>query len=709
LHFTLFSLSGALILLTCSILSIIIFGYAINNERKTWLLFNIAVSIWGLGAFLSGSTLSESESILWWKVGLSGVIFISVFFYHTVWFFCGLKDKSVLYFAYIQGILFLIILHTKYFITGVELKFNSLYFPVIGSLFHLFTIAWIFIVTYGHIQLYISHKKIKGIKKLQIKYFFFLIIAFLGGITNFFPSYHINIYPLGNFLIPPFLLLVTYAIFRYRLLDITIIIARFIIFIVVFLLSIGIHLAIFYWKSEELINLLGINWFIFLLISSSSLIAVSLSFLYMLIQSKAENRLLLHQRELHQRLLQSSKDITLIKDLNTLFDAIVKSFVDSADIDYCALYLLKKDTKIVLANQKPKFVQYDSFLRDDNLLVQKIRYLEDVIIKDELKIKGKFLELIPEFERLNASVIVPVRIRSTFLGFLAIGSKVSGHPYTNEDLGIYITLANQAALAIENAQFLKELEMTQTEMFQAAKMSSIGTLASGMGHQINNRLQVIRLLIETIQAFYSKGISDKVSSFLSLALENIEQSKKIIDTLGEHARLSSEGYEPLSLGEVFEKSLEMVKLKKGESFNKIKLTTNINNEPPMILGNKSQLIEVFFNLLDNADDAIGEAQNKIYKNGEYVPEIKCNFFHDNDTDFINIVVQDNGIGMSDKDQEKLFVPFHTTKATAQKGTGLGLYVIDRIIESHSGDISVESHYGRGTSFTIKLKIVNSNS
>ena len=73
-------------------------------------------------------------------------------------------------------------------------------------------------------------------------------------------------------------------------------------------------------------------------------------------------------------------------------------------------------------------------------------------------------------------------------------------------------------------------------------------------------------------------------------------------------------------------------------------------------------------------------------------------------DFVQVNIADNGIGMNDEAKKKMFVPFFTTKATAAKGTGLGLFVIEKIITAHKGKIKIDSEYGQGTSFIITLPI-----
>jgi len=106
-------------------------------------------------------------------------------------------------------------------------------------------------------------------------------------------------------------------------------------------------------------------------------------------------------------------------------------------------------------------------------------------------------------------------------------------------------------------------------------------------------------------------------------------------------------------------------------------------------------------LIDNAYDAIKERQ-AILSEYHYRGRIEISVM--TDQTFFHINVQDNGIGIKTEDKQKVFTPFFTTKATAKKGTGLGLYVIQKIISAHNGQIRMNSVYRSGTCFTVSLPI-----
>ncbi|MBU1871321.1 MAG: ATP-binding protein, partial [Candidatus Omnitrophica bacterium] len=141
------------------------------------------------------------------------------------------------------------------------------------------------------------------------------------------------------------------------------------------------------------------------------------------------------------------------------------------------------------------------------------------------------------------------------------------------------------------------------------------------------------------------------------------------------------------------------KVKLGE----IDIIRDYPSDLPKLKANLTQLEEVLFNLIDNAYDAMKERKDTL-KEPDYRGKITITCQQSIDDNLI-ITFADNGIGVKDEDRRKVFTPFFTTKISSRKGTGLGLFVIQRIItEIHSGKIKYESKYAKGTSFIIKLPI-----
>ena len=250
---------------------------------------------------------------------------------------------------------------------------------------------------------------------------------------------------------------------------------------------------------------------------------------------------------------------------------------------------------------------------------------------------------------------------------------------------------------LENA--LKNLKETQAQLIQAEKMAGIGQLAAGVAHELNNPLSGIlgysQFALEKITQKPLKELTGEDISTYSGYLRDIEQqskrSKAIIQSLLKFSRASVKGdFEPIDVNSVLKETFAFVKHQLEK--NKVKLEEELSPSSPSILGNTSQLQQVFTNLIVNATQAMPDG-------GKLIVLTKAS----EDKKALEISFADTGEGISKENLSKIFEPFFTTKKVGE-GTGLGLSVSYGIVKDHGGDIQVESTEGKGTTFTVVLPV-----
>ncbi|MBN1913260.1 MAG: ATP-binding protein, partial [Candidatus Omnitrophica bacterium] len=195
---------------------------------------------------------------------------------------------------------------------------------------------------------------------------------------------------------------------------------------------------------------------------------------------------------------------------------------------------------------------------------------------------------------------------------------------------------------------------------------------------------------------------------LKYALERIQanviQGGEVVRGLLKYSRPGDSGLEPLDLNIILDRTLEMVQFK--VKLSEIDIVRDYPDGLPKIKGNLTQLEEVFFNFIDNAYDSIVERREFLGEGG-YRGKITISAKPNRSYELV-ITLEDNGMGIKTENNDKLFTPFFTTKASTRSGTGLGLYVIKKIItENHKGKISVESEHKVGTRFIIMLPLAKS--
>ncbi|MCK5015385.1 MAG: ATP-binding protein, partial [Candidatus Omnitrophica bacterium] len=175
---------------------------------------------------------------------------------------------------------------------------------------------------------------------------------------------------------------------------------------------------------------------------------------------------------------------------------------------------------------------------------------------------------------------------------------------------------------------------------------------------------------------------------------------EVVEGLLKYTRKGEEGFEIIDLNKLLDAALEMVQFK--IKLNEMDFVRNFDDNIPNFQGNFTQMQEVFFNIIDNAYDAMMQRKNELKEPGY---EARLEICADQKNRKLEILIKDNGIGVRRENLEKLFTPFFTTKLSSKKGTGLGLYVIRQIIEeNHGGKVRFTSQYEKGSQTRILLPI-----
>ncbi len=722
----------AILPLITSILLFMLGIFVLSKNMKSRLnsvffLLCLTSTIWLFSNFISFSEIKIGNISFWLNLAYCGVVFIAItIFHYTVVFLKLDRLLRYAYFNYVIGfVIVFLIWRTNYILSGAK-RFFWGYYPFAGLLNPAFIIYFIFLVVFSCIALlycgFFRKPKILLIKKMQIKYMLLAIFIYSLASVDFVANYKIELYPFGYIPTFIFVLIIGYTMVRYRLMDVTLVITRAGIFMVIYSFILGLPLLLIYYFQNELVRILGLSWWIVPFLFSTAL-ATSGPFLYIYFDKKAGDRLLREQRNYQNILRNASKGMIRIKNLKHLLNLIVHVVMKAVKLKNVSIYLLDhENSQFILQAERGLNVDLDKAKKVDlgSSLTLYFESKNEPVVTEEAVMRLREAEqnvdlnnLVSQLNLLNAALAVPCFLEEKLIGILILGEKRSKKLYSEDDLAVFSVLANQAALAIENAQFYDEIQRTNEQLIQAEKLATIGTMADGLSHQINNRFHALSLIsgdsLDVLQTFDFSGCDEKVKEVVKdvrIALEKIQnnvlQGGEVVKGLLKYSRPEEGGFEPVCLIEVINGAIEMVQYK--IKLKEIRLIQNIPIGLPKLLGSRIQLQEVFFNLIDNAYDAIKERQ-MILKEYGYKGKIEisavCLDGH------VEIVIVDNGIGVKEQDRKKLFAPFFTTKASSRKGTGLGLYVIEKIVTAHQGKLSVDSNYGVGTHFVMMLPTVKS--
>jgi two-component system NtrC family sensor kinase len=248
-------------------------------------------------------------------------------------------------------------------------------------------------------------------------------------------------------------------------------------------------------------------------------------------------------------------------------------------------------------------------------------------------------------------------------------------------------------------EMTRQLAETQRQLYQSDKLASIGRLAAGVAHEINNPLTGV--LTYSSYLLKRADAQPEIKDDLEVIVRETKRCREIVKGLLDFARQSPPEKRQISINEVVTQAVRIVQ--NQLAIYHVKLAAELDPHLPLISADVNQIQQILINLFMNASDAIGKAGGTItvvtapadrtWNGGNGGSEAK---------DHIQIRITDDGCGIPAQDLNKIFEPFFTTKG--QKGTGLGLAVVWGIIEKHSGRIMVESEVGKGTAFTILLPV-----
>ena len=313
----------------------------------------------------------------------------------------------------------------------------------------------------------------------------------------------------------------------------------------------------------------------------------------------------------------------------------------------------------------------------------------------------------PHHPIMHSFLGVPVISKGKLFGNLYLTEKQGADEFSKDDEKLAVTLAAQAAVAIENASLYEEVQRSYEELKRSQrllvrqeKLASLGRLAAGLAHELNNPLSSVAGFAEALQRrameaeMASLPGSADIQEYLTLIQEEVSRAATIVRRLLDYARQREPAFNVVDLKGVVAKAVSFVERQAYLANQRI--VVEPFPEQSLVRADAQMLQQVFLNLLTNALDAI-----------EGGGEIRISAGHRREGDghaWLDATVADTGAGISPETLSKVFDPFFTTKEVG-RGTGLGLAICQSIVEQHRGAIEVQSEgVGKGAVVTVSLPL-----
>ncbi|NQS96896.1 MAG: hypothetical protein HQ591_00425 [candidate division Zixibacteria bacterium] len=261
-------------------------------------------------------------------------------------------------------------------------------------------------------------------------------------------------------------------------------------------------------------------------------------------------------------------------------------------------------------------------------------------------------------------------------------------PFLKEERSLLNAIARELGLIIERKAVSEERERLREQLRHADRLATIGQLAAGVAHELNEPLGNILGFAQL--SLKCEGVPKLVSKDLQKIVDSSLHAREIIKKLLVFARQTPSRMVSIELNSVVEECLDLLSsrlVKEG-----IELRLSLVSDMPNMTADPSQINQVIVNLVVNSMQAMPDGGVLVIKTST-------------DGDFAYLIVEDTGSGIEADILKQIFIPFFTTKDVDQ-GTGLGLAVVHGIVTSHGGSVRVESEIGRGSRFEIQLPLVN---
>ena len=679
-----------------------------NNPRSTSnTIFSAvcgAACLWLFGCFMLFSASREDEALFWVQVIYTGVVFLPALTYHFAQSLSGgaAHDRLIVW-NYAVGALFWSLLFTPYLVDGQYVYYWGRY-PKAGVL-HPWLVAYVVagggLTVYRLYQGYRLHLSSSPLLGAQLKYTVVaLALGFLASL-DFLQNYGVGFYPVGYLLAGLSVTVVAYAIARYELMDVSFVPSRPKVMLSIKLMGLipaymMILLVIRIFTGTFHYLLAGVLFGLFVIVSSG------LANLQKGVERAIGQTLFRERYDAYDTLVQFSKSLVAILELKSLTKEIVQTLARVMNIKTASVYVLDKEQGIYSLTASYGFVTREAVvppIKMEGEFPKTLLRTETALVREEIeydKADTEHLRLLDTLKALESEVCIPLISKDRLVGFCNLGRRANHGMYSTEELALLKTLAQHAAIAIDNALLYEDLRRSQLLMRRTDRLRSLETMAGGFAHEIRNPLTSIKTFVQL--APERRDDVEFMEQFSQVVCEDVERIERLVHEILDYARYMTPKLTQESLNDVVSSCLYFIEVK--ASSKAITIQKELASDLPYVKLDRQQIKQVLLNLFINAMEAIGGDQ------GGRLSVRTRKLVKPVNEPWVQIEVEDSGPGIDPQDLDHIFDPFYTTKHESgeREGTGLGLTIAHQIVQEHGGYVEVASEVGHGTRFMVNLPV-----
>lgn len=683
----------------------------LNNKKssanKFFFLFTISVVIWSATNLLTNLSVDPSLSLFWSKMAIVGAALLIYFFLLFSFYFPLQRKLSIQakVWLFIPTSIFIALSPTSLNVSSATAHGQQV---TVGPLYYLMALYLPIYILWSGYNFVHAYRHSQGQKKEQIFYVFVAIIFSFG------PGFILNAiapligYPqlasLGPIFVLFFVAMITYAMLRKRLLDIRLLVARSLTYI----LSIVTIAAVYGFLAFRVITLFTEHLSQNTQYAIFTILAVILAFTFAPLKrffERVTDRIFFRDKYDPQTVINSIGRILASEiQLERLVDKVISEL--TAEMRIARADIVVVGEKSIFYQNTAKASRHDYELRDLKKLGKSIIVADDLASGERKDILAKY----------GTSVSLALRTSEEFIGYLLLGEKLSGDIYNDGDIKVLRIIANELAIAIQNAKSYAEIqrfnETLQVKITQATKKLHVANdnlkeldkakdeFISMASHQLRTPLTTTKGYVSMVLEEDFGKISKAQIEPLQQALDSANRMGGLVNDLLNVSRMDAGKFfidaHEIDLAKVVQSEVDGLQTMAASKNVKLAYQPPAKTLPPINL-DEEKTRQVVMNLVDNAIHYSSPTKTD--------SAVKVSLQQDGQDVVFKVV--DNGIGVPEQMKQKLFTKFYrasNAQAARPDGTGLGLYLVKRVVEDQGGQLIFESKEGEGSTFGFRFPL-----
>lgn len=703
----------SLIPLTAAIVNFALLLFVLTRDHRSrlnrvFLLWGASMTTWNVGTFLMFRVHDAATATLVARLQHCGLIFLPLSLLHLSLLISQIRVPRLLTALYAWFGLLALSNFTGFFITGAR-ESGWAFYAVPGPGYWLFTASYAFFTTATIFLLFQRQQFLHSTHRARVRSLLWAnTVLVLSGANDLLPIVGVAVYPLTDTPIIPlgsagaivFGVVVGYSVLQHHLLDIHVTLGKAAARAVrlAFLIVIGLlQLLLLNALAPDLFSAPALFAALAVLTASGAVASIFFPRLFGDGEDTLERRWLSgrfgDRFEYHDRIAQFMQDMPFYAGADALLDDLEKLLVDAVGVRGYQIILLDETTHSysVFRGYPDEGARLLPNLRPDSAVIRIFREPDRAYLgfnlaysePGETELEHEARESLSLFE---PEFCFPLRTDNEPFGLLLIGEKPGDQPYTPNDLKLFIRLARNLSLII-NQMRLKQ------HVLLAEELELLGRMSRGMAHDLNNLLTPVSTFLQLSE---SPDDAESRAELLPVCLRNVGTIQAYV----KEALFFSEN-RSLQLAEIrLDQLIADVVALAGTKLQRRRVRVEIKRNPPMTLQLDKVLIQrLLGNVLSNAIDA-STSGNAISL------DIQCIETGNQGEAWARLRIVDNGSGITRQDLRKIASGYFTTKATGdeQRGFGLGLAICRKIVHLHGGNLDIASQAGQGTIVRIDLPV-----